>query len=593
MRATQYLLATIKEIPKNCEIISHQLMLRAGMIRKISSGLYTWLPTGLRVLKKIENIIREEISKIGFMEIFMPITQPSKLWKQSGRWLEYGAELLRFKNRSNQEFILSPTYEEMISDIICKEMLSYKQFPIKVYQIHTKYRDEIRPRFGIIRTKEFLMKDGYSFHTNHTSLQQTYNNIYSRYFTIFNRIGLRFCVVQADPGNIGGTLSHEFQAYSINGEDKIAVPIILLQDNRYQLNFKCSDYDNYLIPIKIQAKPPKEVMRLIEAPDGISFIELLNRFNLSINKTIKIIVVEIQKQYQHNSYNFLGLIIRSDHELDYTKLLMIPEISIPVSIIDIKDIQKKIGIKLTLFNFIKLSIPLIIDYNVAIMNDFVIESDIKNKYFFGVNWFRDLPMPKIADLYTLKNNSCKNLNNEEKILSIHNSIEIGHIFQLGEKYTNSISNCIKNYRKYNRYKFPIKMGCYGIGITRVIAAIIEQHHDQNGIIWPDSIAPFKLAIVPINMYHSDNVRNIAEKLYNQSLSIGIDVFFDDRKKNPGVMFCDIDLIGIPHILIISERTLKNKEIEYKCRKNKVIQKIKLDTILHFLNENFIYKNKNY
>lgn len=582
MRATQYLLATIKEIPKNCEIISHQLMLRSGMIRKVSSGLYTWLPTGLRVLKKTENIIREEINKIGFIEIFMPITQPSKLWKQSGRWSEYGSELLHFKNRNHQEFILSPTYEEMISDLICKEMVSYKQFPIKVYQIYTKFRDEIRPRFGIIRTKEFLMKDGYSFHTSHASLQETYDNIYDKYHTIFNRIGLNFCVVQADPGNIGGILSHEFQAYSNHGEDKVAVPTSIVSNKTLTTHYY-TNKDNLIIPIKIQSKPPKETMRLVETPYNTSLLEVLKKFHLPIKKTIKIIVVKTQNKHTNNPYNFLGLIIRADHELNYTKLLMIPEISVPLNIVDMEEMKNIIGMKPTLLNFINLSIPLIVDYHVAIMSDFIIESDINNKYFFGVNWYRDVPMPKIADLHIQKYNR-QNKINKTNMLSFHNSVEIGHIFQLGQKYTNNVLNCIQ---KYNKKNLSITMGCYGIGVTRIISVIIEQHHDQHGIIWPDIIAPFKLAIIPINMYHSLNVQNITETLYHQSLSIGIDVFFYDRQENPGVMFADIDLIGIPHILIISDRNLENQEIEYKHRKTGITQKIKLNAILNFLNKKII------
>lgn len=583
MRSTQYLLATIKEIPKNCDIISHQLMLRSGMIRQISSGLYTWLPTGLRVLKKIENIIREEINKIGFLEILMPITQPSKLWKHSGRWKEYGRELLRFKNRNHQEFIFSPTYEEMISDIICKEKISYTQFPVQIYQIYTKYRDEARPRFGIIRAKEFVMKDGYSFHTNHISLQQTYDNMYDKYHTIFNRIGLNFCVVQAETGKIGGILSHEFHAYSKYGEDKIAVPTTAIS-NHHEYNQHYSIDNNHIVPIKIQIQPPKESMRLIEIPYNVSFVELTDQFNLSVNKMIKIIAIKTCNKLKNNTYDFIGLVIQANYELSYKKLSMIPEIAFPISIINTKNIQKIIGIKPTLFNMINLSIPLIVDYHVAVMNDFIIESDIDGQYFCGVNWHRDLPMPKIADLHKSKHHHT-DLNKTENILSIHNSTEIGHIFQLGTKYTTNIPSCIQRYNKHN---LSITMGCYGIGISRIVAAIIEQNHDKNGITWPEELAPFKLAIIPINMHHSDNVRNATETVYHQALSIGIDVLMDDRKENPGVMFFDIDLIGIPHILIISDRNLKNQEIEYKNRKTNLIKKIKLNEITHFLNKKLIH-----
>lgn len=584
MRATQYLLSTLKEIPKNCDTISYQLMLRSGMVRQVSSGLYAWLPTGLRVLRKIENIIRDEINKIGFIEMFMPITQPSTLWKQSGRWSEYGTELLRFKNRNNQDYILSPTHEEIVSDLICKEVISHKQFPIQLYQIHIKYRDEARPRFGMVRSREFLMKDGYSFHINHTSLQKTYDNVFDIYHVIFNRIGLNFCVVQADSGTMGGTLSHEFQAYSNYGEDKVAIPISMLRHNKLNnlyLKYNC----NNILSTKIRTNLPKETMRLINTSNNIPILELLNKFNISIKKTIKIIAVQTNIKNKTNLHNFLGLIIRGDQQINYDKLAIIPEISIPISIIDLKEIQKIIGMKPTLLNLINLSIPLIIDYNVAIMHDFIIESNIPGKYFFGVNWYRDIPMPKkIADLCQSQYNNNIAHNNKNKTLSICNCVEIGHIFQLGKKYTKSIHSCIQ---KNNQYNHEITMGCYGIGITRIIAVIIEQYYDKNGIVWPSKIAPFELAIIPINMYNSPNVKDVTEKLYIKFLSKGIDVFIDDRKENPGVMFADMDLIGIPHVLIIGDRNLKNQEVEYKSRKTGIIKKIKLDVALQFLIDKLI------
>lgn len=582
MRATQYLLATLKKTPKNCEIISHQLMLRSGMVNQISSGIYVWLPTGLRVLRKIENIIREEMNKIGFLETLMPIIQPSMLWKKSGRWAEYGIELLRFKNRNNKEFILSPTHEEIITEVIYKITTSHKNFPINVYQIHTKYRDEARPRFGMIRSREFIMKDGYSFHTNKKSLQNTYINMYDIYHTIFNRIGLNFFTIKADPGKMGGILSHEFQAYSKIGENKIEIPI------NDQLNNLNLNYNNTsTIPTQIQPKPPQEIMRLIEVPKHnatTSIKELTNVLSLPIDKMIEIIIVQSNYQHKYNAYDFLGLVIRADHQLSYKKLLMIPEINTPLSIIHTKQAQKIIGIKPTLFKCIDLSIPLIIDYHVAVMNDFIAESNITGKYFFGINWDRDVSYSKIADLSQPKNNNHKNAN--KNILSFNKSIEIGHIFQIGEKYSNSIYSKIPN--KNNKHNFTITMGCYGIGISRMIPVIIEQNYDSHGIIWPNEIAPFKLAIIPINMYSSNNVRNVAEKLYNQFLSIvGIDVFIDDRQERPGIILTDIDLIGIPHIFIISDRNLKNKEIEYKYRKTGVVKKIKIDKVIQFLTKELI------
>ncbi|UOY04151.1 proline--tRNA ligase [Candidatus Blochmanniella pennsylvanica] len=579
MRTSQYLLATLKEAPKNCKAISHQLMLRAGLIRQVSSGLYTWLPTGLRVLRKIENIIREEMSKIGAIEITMPIVQPARLWKKSGRWTGYGTELLRFKNRNNQEFVLGPTHEEMVSEIICKETMLYKQFPLIVYQIHTKYRDEARPRSGVIRAREFIMKDGYSFHINQKSLQNTYNNMYQTYHTIFNRIGLNFCVVQAEPGKIGGALSHEFQAYSENGEDSIAVPMI--PDNNL-IDFQLS---NDVIPIKIQPKTAVETMQLIAAPNIRSVEELINQFNLPIHQFVKTIIVRAKNKHINNDYSLLGLVIRADHQISLKKIAMIPQIHIPLSCIEPEEIQKITGAQPNLLGPINLSIPLIIDYNVAKMNDFVAGSNMSGKYFFGVNWNRDILFSKVADLHeVLHHNS---YTNKKNILSIHNCIEIGHIFQLGQKYLNLHTNYSQKNNEH-KHNLSMEMGCYGIGITRIIAVIIEQNYDKNGILWPDVIAPFKLAIIPIDMYRSVNVRNIAEKIYTQLLSvIGIDILIDDRKEYPGTMFADIDLIGIPHILIISDRSLANQEVEYKYRKKNKIEKIKLEMLIRYLIEKIV------
>ncbi|WP_159714305.1 proline--tRNA ligase [Blochmannia endosymbiont of Camponotus nipponensis] len=577
MRTSQYLLATLKEVPKNCKAISHQLMLRAGLIRQVSSGLYTWLPTGLRVLRKIENIIREEMSKINAIEISMPIVQPAKLWKKSGRWIEYGAELLRFSNRNDQEFVLGPTHEEMVSEIICKETMFYKQFPLIVYQINTKYRDEARPRGGIIRAREFIMKDGYSFHVDKKSLTNTYSNMYDIYHTIFNRIGLNFCVVQAEPGSIGGILSHEFQAYSEHGEDNIAVPSIPSKNSN---NFKFL-HD----ATKIQPKMAKENMRLIVAPHVQTIEELTNQFNLSIHQVVKTIIVRATHKYINNSYPLLGLVVRADHQISLKKIAMIPQIYTPISYIDPKEFHTITGAQPNLLGPINLPIPLIIDYNVATMNDFIAGSNISGKYFFGVNWNRDLPLVKIADLHEVPHN---NLHiNEKNILSIHNCIEIGHIFQLGQKYSNLSRNYIQKNNK-NKHNLIIEMGCYGIGITRIISVIIEQNHDKNGILWPDIIAPFKLAIIPINMYRSINVRIITEKIYKQLISIiGTDILIDDRKEYPGTMFTDIDLIGIPHVLIISDRNLANQEVEYKYRKTNEIKKIKLEILVQYLTEKII------
>lgn len=585
MRISQYLLATLKNVPKHCETISHQLMLRAGLIRQASSGLYIWLPTGLRVLNKIKNIVRNEMNKSGALEISMPIVQPAALWKKSGRWSDYGKELLRFKNRNYQDFILSPTHEEMVSEFIYKEIMVYnKEFPLNVYQINTKYRDEMRPCFGIIRAREFIMKDGYSFHINKKSLQNTYNQMYDTYCTIFNRIALNFCVTQVNPGKIGGILSHEFQACSKNKENNVSIPIIIPKKN---INKICTLQSKNLVSI---IKSP--IYTNITKPIKISHInpitELINKFNISIKKFVKIIIVHTNNKYNNIcNKGFLGLIIRADHQLSHKKAEMIPHISIPLSFVTTEELYNLTGdIQPNLLKFINASIPLIIDYNVAIMHNFIANFNINNKYFFGINWNQNFPLIKIADLHDTQYEHHLNIQTTNEIPS-YKFIEIGHIFQLGKKYTNIIYHKNNYYNKLieNKKNLILNMGCYGIGITRIIAVIVEQHHDKNGIVWPNIIAPFKLAIIPINMYHSINVRNTAEKIYDQLLSsVGTDILIDDRPERPGIMFADMDLIGIPHILIISDRNLINQEIEYKQRNTGVIIKIKIDMLLQFLTQ---------
>lgn len=590
MRISEYLLSTLKNIPQHCETISHQLMLRAGLVRQISSGLYIWLPTGLRVLKKIENLIRKEMNKIGAIEISMPMVQPARLWHQSGRWAEYGAELLRFKNRNNQDYILSPTHEEMISELIHKEIMPYhKEFPLNVYQINTKYRDEMRPCFGVIRAREFIMKDGYSFHINQKSLQNTYNTMYDTYCTIFNKFSLNFCINQVDPGKMGGILSHEFQAYSKHQENNIFISHtdkILKNDKNITTNTLSiqKNVTSALIAMNscIQTNNTKQ---LIYAPYIHSVEELIIKFNLSVKKMVKTIIVHTDNQH-HNIYTqkFFGLVIRADHQLNHKKTECIPNISIPLSFANLKEMsQIAQEIEPNLLGAINLPIPLIIDYNVAKMHNFIAGSNINGKYFININWNKNLSYEKITDLCEENNHNHLNTKKINKV-SLYKCVEIGHIFQLGQKYSNVMHH--KNYpniHKHTQKKLILNMGCYGIGITRIIAIIIEQHHDKNGIIWPDIIAPFKIAIIPINMYHSVNVQNTTKKIYDQLLScIGTDILIDDRKERPGVMFADIDLIGIPHILIISDRNLINQEIEYKNRRTGIVTKVKINILLKFL-----------
>ncbi|AMA64959.1 Proline--tRNA ligase [Candidatus Arsenophonus lipoptenae] len=569
MRTSQYLLSTLKKNPKEAEVISHQLMLRSGMIRKMSLGLYNWLPTGIRVLRKIENIIREEMNRTGAMEISMPIVQQADLWKKSGRWEKYGAELLRFIDRSQRYFVLGPTNEEVISDLISNEVRSYKQLPLNLYQIQTKFRDEIRPRFGVMRSREFIMKDAYSFHKDKESLQQTYDAMYTAYSSIFKRIGLNFKVVQADTGSIGGNTSHEFQALANSGEDNIVFSNI----SNYAANIELAE----AICIQSCCAAPTENLRLVDTPDVKTISELISKYNIPIEKTIKIFVVDAKKNSGHQ---FVALLIRGDHQLNKIKAEKHPIIASPLRFATEKEIYTKLKLKLNSLGPINLPIPIIIDRSVAVMSDFSAGANIEHKHYFGINWKRDLPL---SNIYDLRNVIEGDLSPDGKgILKIKRGIEIGHIFQLGTKYSKAMNVKFQNKFGYNQ---KIMMGCYGIGITRIIGAVIEQNHDDKGIIWPDAIAPFQVAILPINMYNSTRVKEIAEKLYYDLLTNGIDVLFDDRKVQSGIMFAEMDLIGIPHIIVISDRNLDNNEFEYKQRnyhQNNEKKYIKLTKINDFL-----------
>ncbi|URJ25351.1 proline--tRNA ligase [Candidatus Blochmannia ocreatus (nom. nud.)] len=584
MRTSKYLLATLRDSPKSCSVISHKLMLRAGLVRCISSGLYVWLPTGLRVLKKIENIIREEMCKIGALEILMPIVQPADLWEKSGRLIKYGKELLYFRNRNNKGFVLGPTHEELVSKVFSKDIISHNRFPLIVYQIHTKYRDEARPRSGVIRAREFLMKDGYSFHINKESLQKTYNEMHEAYINIFNRIGLKFCVVQANPGKIGGMLSHEFQAYSETGEDTIALPI---EFNNNFSNLKLSSC------IKFTSIPFKEIfinetIRLVEDSSISSLEELISKFNLSVNSIVKTVLLQISTRYVKSPNSFLGIVIRANSKISDKKIKMILERYgyVLLSYVNVEEIYKLTGAQPNFLGPINLSVPLIIDYNAAVLDNFIAGSDVSGKYFFNMNWNKDILLPIIKDLCE---ESDVNFHNGGKSMPImQNCTEIGHIFQLGQKYSNFIYDTVKKSSKNN---ISIEMGCYGIGITRIVAVLIEQNYDKNGILWPTIIAPFKLVIIPINMHSSVEVKKVAESVYEKLLQmpiIGMDILIDDRQEYLGTIFTDMELIGIPHMLVISDKGLTKGEVEYRDRKSKNVRKVKLNMLVDFLNKEIFY-----
>lgn len=566
MRTSQYLLSTLKETPADAEVISHKLMLRAGMIRKLASGLYDWLPTGVRVLRKVENIIREEMNRAGAIEISMPIVQPADLWQESGRWEQYGPELLRFVDRGERPFVLGPTHEEVITDLIRNEVTSYKQLPLNLYQIQTKFRDEVRPRFGVMRSREFIMKDAYSFHTDQNSLQQTYDAMYKAYSTIFTRIGFNFRAVQADTGSIGGNASHEFQVLADSGEDNI----VFSTASDYAANIELAE----AICLTEERAAPAEDMRLIDTPDAKTIAELVNQHNLPIEKTVKTLIVSAAKESGHQ---LVALLIRGDHELNEIKAEKHPLVASPLKFATEEEIRAILHAGPGSLGPVNLPIPAIIDRSVAVMSDFSAGANIDHKHYFGINWQRDLPLP---DVYDLRNVVDGDPSPDGKgTVQIKRGIEVGHIFQLGTKYSEAMKASVQNEDGHNQ---TVTMGCYGIGVTRIVAAAIEQSHDDKGIIWSDAIAPFQVAILPMNMHKSYRVKEVAEKLYCDLQAKGIDVIFDDRKERPGVMFADMELIGIPHSIVIGDRNLDDNKVEYKQRRDNEKEFIDLAEIVDFL-----------
>ncbi|ATW46444.1 proline--tRNA ligase [Glaesserella parasuis] len=565
MRTSQYLFSTLKETPNDAQVVSHQLMLRAGMIRPLASGMYNWLPTGLRVLKKVENIIREEMNKSGALEVEMPVVQPADLWVESERWEDYGPELLRFKDRGDRPFVLGPTHEEVITDLVRREVSSYKQLPLNLYQIQTKFRDEVRPRFGVMRGREFLMKDAYSFHTSKESLQETYDVMHQTYSNIFTRLGLDFRPVAADTGSIGGSASHEFQVLAQSGEDDV----VFSTESDYAANIELAE----AIAVGERQAPTTE-MTLVDTPNAKTIAELVEQFNLPIEKTVKTLIVKGASEEQP----LVALVIRGDHELNEIKAVKCEEVAEPFEFADEAEIKAKIGAGIGSLGPVNMPIPVIIDRSVALMSDFGAGANIDGKHYFNINWERDVALPKIADLRNVVEGDPSP--DGKGTLLIKRGIEVGHIFQLGTKYSEAMKATVQG--EDGRPQTMI-MGCYGIGVTRVVAAAIEQHHDERGIIWPtDAIAPFTVAVVPMNMHKSESVQTFAEDLYKTLRSQGVDVIFDDRKERPGMMFADMELIGVPHMLVIGEKNLENGEIEYKNRRTGEKQMIAKDQLLDFL-----------
>ncbi|HEK1030157.1 TPA: proline--tRNA ligase [Proteus mirabilis] len=571
MRTSHYLLSTLKETPADAEIVSHQLMLRAGMIRKLASGLYDWMPIGVRVLRKIEKIVREEMDNAGSLEISMPVVQPADLWQESGRWEQYGPELLRFTDRGERPFVLGPTHEEVVTDIVRNEITSYKQLPLNLYQIQTKFRDEVRPRFGVMRSREFIMKDAYSFHISQESLQETYDRMYQAYSNIFTRIGLDFRPVLADTGSIGGSASHEFQVLADSGEDDI----VFSTASDYAANIELAEAVMPATP----RSPATEELRLVDTPNAKTIAELVEQFNLPIEKTVKTLIVHATEESGHK---LVALLVRGDHELNEIKAEKCSIVASPLVFATEEEIRQAVNAGPGSLGPINLPLPIIIDRAVSVMSDFGAGANIDGKHYFGINWERDLPLAEMADIRNVVEGDPSP--DGKGTLLIKRGIEVGHIFQLGKKYSEALKATVQNEEGHNQV---VTMGCYGIGITRIVAAAIEQNHDARGIIWPDAIAPFQVAILPMNMHRSYRVKEVAEKLYADLRAQGIDVLFDDRKERPGVMFADMELIGVPHTIVIGDRNLDNEQVEYKARRSDDKSLVNVNDVVAFIKEQLV------
>ncbi|HHF3049016.1 TPA: proline--tRNA ligase [Vibrio alginolyticus] len=549
MRTSNYLLSTLKETPNDAEVVSHQLMLRAGMIRKLASGLYTWLPTGLRVLRKVENIVRQEIDNAGAVETLMPVVQPFELWEETGRSEKMGPELLRFTDRHVRPFVLSPTAEEVITSLVRNEVSSYKQLPLNLYQIQTKFRDERRPRFGVMRSREFSMMDAYSFDIDKDGLQKSYDAMHDAYCKAFDRMGLDYRPVLADSGAIGGSGSQEFHVLAESGEDIIAFS----SESDYAANIEKAEA---LAPASEAAAPTQE-MTLVDTPNAKTIAELVEQFELPIEKTVKTLFVKASDEVDAP---IIALIIRGDHELNEVKAENLPQIAAPLEMASEEEIRELIGAGPGSLGPVGLKLPFIVDRSVAVMSDFGAGANIDGKHYFGINWGRDVELSQVEDLRNVVEGDPSPCG--KGIIQLKRGIEVGHIFQLGNAYSAAMNCGVLGPDGKN---VILEMGCYGIGITRVVAAAIEQNHDKYGIIWPDAIAPFQVAIVPMNMHKSEEVKEAAEKLYAELTAMGIEVLFDDRKERPGVMFSDMELIGVPHTIIIGDRSMKEGNFEYKNR----------------------------
>jgi prolyl-tRNA synthetase len=563
MRLSAYPIQNLKEVPADAEVVSHRLMLRAGLVRRLAGGLYTWLPMGLRVLRKVERVIREEMDRAGALEIVMPVAQPAELWVESGRWDQFGPELLRFKDRHDRDMVLGPTHEEVVTDLARRELKSYRQLPVNFYQIQTKFRDEIRPRFGVMRAREFIMKDAYSFHADPASLAEGYRKMYDAYSAIFTRLGLKYRAVHADTGAIGGSASQEFHVLADSGEDAIVF----------------SDADDYAANLELAAAAPpresrgaaREAMREVATPGVRTIADLAAFMKQPATRLLKTLVVE------GADGGLVALFLRGDHELNALKAQKLPAVAKPLRMADAARIREVFGSEPGFLGPVGLRIPVVADHAAAQVADFVCGANHADAHLAGVNWGRDLPEPEVADLRNVVDGDPSPKGPGR--LSIARGIEVGHIFQLGQKYSEAMRATVQDEQGRDLVMY---MGCYGIGVTRIVAAAIEQNHDERGIIWPAPLAPFDVVLIGLNWEKSAAVRERSLALYRELSDAGIDVLLDDRDARPGVKFADAELVGIPHRVVVSDRGLGAGRLEYRHRRAEDNEEFPGETAVEFL-----------
>jgi len=563
MRLSQYPINTAKETPAEAEVLSHQLMLRAGLIRREAAGLYSWLPMGLRTLRKAETIIREEMDRAGALELIMPVFQPGELWQESGRWTEYGPELLRLKDRHERDFVAGPTHEEVITDIVRRDIKSYRQLPVNFYQVQTKFRDEIRPRFGVMRAREFIMKDAYSFHVDAASLQQGYRAMYDAYTRIFTRMGLDFRAVRADSGPIGGDVSQEFHVLAASGEDAI----VFSDEDDYAANLEAAT----ALPPQEPRPAPRETMTRVATPGARTIEEVSRMLKVAPSRCVKTLLVE------GAAGDAVALVLRGDHDLNAVKAQRLPGVATPFRMAGAERIARATGAEAGFIGPVGLRCRVYVDHSALTLADFVCGANQKDMHLTGVNWDRDVGAVTAADIRNVREGDPSPTGRGR--LKIARGIEVGHIFQLGSKYSEPLKARVLD---ESGKEVTLLMGCYGIGVTRVVAAAIEQNHDERGIIWPTPLAPFQVVLVPLNLQKSARVREVADRLYNELTASGLEVLYDDRDARPGVKFADAELLGIPHRLVVGDRGLEAGKLEYRCRRDSESTEFPADQAVDFI-----------